>query len=234
MAASAAHVREHGSILAPLEKRVLIWIARRLPARITSDDLSMLGLVSIALAGFSFAAFRWTNWPAAGGVACSLFANWFGDSLDGTLARVRGVERPRYGYYVDHAIDLVGATLLLLGLASSPLMSPVLALSMLAAFLLVSAESYLAAHAVGIFRLSFLGVGPTELRIALAAGGFLAARTPFVEIGNLRVRLFDVSGAIGSIGLVAAFTASAIRNARALYVAEPITSPARSRAARSA
>jgi phosphatidylglycerophosphate synthase len=213
---------------------VLIWIATRLPARITSDDLSMLGLVSIALAGFSFAAFRWTTWPAAIGVVCSLLANWFGDSLDGTVARVRGVERPRYGFYVDHAIDLGGTTLLLVGLASSPLMSPVLALSMLAAFLLVSAESYLAAHAVGVFRLSFLGIGPTELRIALAAGSLLAARMPFVEIGHVHVHLFDVGGAIGSAGLLVAFTVSAVRNARTLYEAEPITSPALPKAERSA
>ena len=85
---------------------------------------------------------------------------------------------------------------ILAGLAFSPLMSPVLALTLLAAFLLVSAESYLAAHAVGVFRLSFLGIGPTELRIALAAGAVLAARTPFVAIANVHVRLFDVAGAI--------------------------------------
>jgi archaetidylinositol phosphate synthase len=221
-AATATHIRHHGSILAPAEKRALVWIAKRLPRSITSDDLSLLGLVSIALAGFSFAAFRWTNWPAAIGVVCSLAANWFGDSLDGTVARVRGAERPRYGYYVDHAIDLAGTSMLLAGLAASALMSPVVALALLAAFLLVAAESFLAAHTVGVFSLSFLGVGPTELRIMLAAGALAAARTPSLEAAGVEVRFFDVAGVVGCAGLIVAFAASAIKNTRALYVAEPV------------
>jgi hypothetical protein len=102
-----AHVREHGSLLARIERRVLIAIARRLPSFVTSDHLSCLALAAMGAAGLSFAAFRVTPWAAAG-VVVSLAVNWFGDSLDGTVARVRGTERPRYGFYVDHVIDLAG------------------------------------------------------------------------------------------------------------------------------
>jgi archaetidylinositol phosphate synthase len=219
------HIREHTSLLATAETRALARIARRLPARINSDHLSTLGLVSMFTAGLSFAAFRLTPW-AAFGVILSLAANWFGDSLDGTVARIRGHERPRYGFYVDHVIDLGGATFLLAGLACSDLTSPLLAVALLAAYLLVSAEAYLATHAAGVFRMSFLGFGPTELRIVLAIGALKVAITPRVSIGGLdSVRLFDLGGvvALGSLAIV--FVASAVRNTRALYAAEPL--PAR-------
>src|SRR5258705_11962046 len=102
---SVRHVREHRSLLATVEKRALTWIAARLRERIHSDHLSGLGLASMLAAGLSFVAFQTTNWAAVVVVA-SLAANWFGDSLDGTLARARGHERPRYGFYVDHVIDI--------------------------------------------------------------------------------------------------------------------------------
>jgi phosphatidylglycerophosphate synthase len=225
--AGARHVRENKSVLAAAEKRALVWIAGRLPRWINSDHLSALGLGSMAAAGLAFAAFPVSPWAAAGVVAC-LAANWFGDSLDGTVARVRGHQRPRYGFYVDHAIDLTGSTLLLAGLAFSGLMSPLLAAGLLCAYLLVSAESYLATHAAGVFRMSFLGFGPTELRIVLAAGALKAAQAPFVDLPSLApVRLFDLGGGVAIAGLLVAFVAAAIRNARALYAAEPLPGRAR-------
>jgi phosphatidylglycerophosphate synthase len=173
-------------------------------------------------AGLSFAAFRASPWAAAALIGC-LAANWFGDSLDGTVARVRGHQRPRYGFYVDHAIDLAGTTALLAGLACSGLMSPLLAVALLCAYLLVSAESYLATHAAGIFRMSFLGFGPTELRIVLGLGAVKAAQTPVVDVAGLQsMRLFDVGGTVAIAGLVVAFLVAAVRNARALYQAEPL------------
>ncbi len=108
------HSRGHHGVLADLERRALMRIARQLPARINSDHLSTLALLSMLAAGVSFAAFRVTPWAALG-VIVSLFANWFGDSLDGTVARVRGQQRPRYGFYVDHVIDLAGIAGLLCG-----------------------------------------------------------------------------------------------------------------------
>jgi len=219
--APCAHIRENSGLLAAVEKRALLWIARRLPAGINSDHLSALGLGAMVAAGLSFAAFQFTPWAAAG-VLVSLVANWFGDSLDGTVARVRGQQRPRYGFYVDHIIDLAGTTFLLAGLACSGLMSPLAAAVVLAGYLLVSAETYLATYAAGVFRMSFLGVGPTELRAVLMIGAFRAARDPWVSFGELgSIRLFDVGAAIAATGLAIAFAVSAVRNTQALYAADP-------------
>jgi phosphatidylglycerophosphate synthase len=220
MSDPAPHVRENHSLLAQPEKRLLIWLARRMPAGINSDHLSALGLTAMCAAGLFFAAFRLTPWAAAG-VVLSLAANWFGDSLDGTLARVRDEQRPRYGYYVDHVIDLAGTTCLTAGLVVSGLMNPLLGAVLLAAYLLVSAETYLATHARGVFRMSFLGFGPTELRIVIAAGAIRAAYDPSVLGDSLGpIALFDVGAAIASAGLVVVFVASAVRNTRFLYSAE--------------
>ena len=219
--AAGAHVRENNGLLAGVERRALIWIAERMPRRINSDHLSALGLTAMLGSGLSFAAFALTPW-AAWGVVLSLALNWFGDSLDGTLARVRGHQRPRYGYYVDHVIDLAGATFLMTGLAFSGLMSPLVAAAMLAAYLLVSAETYLATHSSGVFRMSVLGFGPTELRILVAIGALRAASQPWVALGPLgMLRLFDVGAAIAAGILVIVFVVSAVRNTKALYVAEP-------------
>ena len=219
---TTAHVRTNTGLTATLEKRVLVWIAERLPRWINSDHLSALGLFSMAFAGLSFAAFRVTPWAAAG-VIVSLAANWFGDSLDGTLARVRDQQRPRFGFYVDHVIDLAGTTMLMAGLACSGLMHPLVALAVLAGFLLVSSESYLATHAVGVFRMSFLGFGPTELRLLLVAGALRAAQSPWVEpFGAGPFRLFDVGGIVAAAGLGCVFLISSARNTRALYIAEPV------------
>jgi archaetidylinositol phosphate synthase len=215
------HVRENLGLLARSEKQALLWLAARLPRAVNSDHLSALGLAAMGATGLSFAAFPHTRWAAAG-VVVSLAVNWFGDSLDGTLARVRQQQRPRYGFYVDHVIDIAGSALLFAGLACSGLMSPSVALVVLAAYLLVCAESYLATHAAGVFRMSFLGFGPTELRILLAIGALKAAGSPWTSIGtSTPVRLFDIGGLAGTAGLLVAFVASSIRNTRALYKAEP-------------
>jgi len=215
------HTREHRSVLASAEKRLLVAIARRLPRRLHSDHLTLLGLLSMPAAGLAFSAIG-TSWWAAPALAAALAVNWFGDSLDGTLARVRDRQRPRYGYYVDHVIDLAGTAALLTGMGASGLMQPSIAIAVLAAYLLVSAETYLATHSVGIFRLSCAGVGPTELRILIAVGGFYVAAHPWVDIAGRQMRLLDVSGLIAAAGLVLVFMASAIRNTRALYLAEPL------------
>src|SRR4051812_32387170 len=119
------HVREHRSVLAAAEKQLLVAIARRLPAALTSDHLTLLAFASMCLAGLGYGlADRdgWWLWVAI----FALFLNWFGDSLDGTLARVRRLERPRYGFYLDHVVDIVGITALMAGLANSGFMSPLI------------------------------------------------------------------------------------------------------------
>jgi phosphatidylglycerophosphate synthase len=176
----------------------------------------------MAAVGACFAAVSWTP-LAALGVVAALFVNWFGDSLDGTVARVRNQQRPRYGFYVDHVIDVAGTAFLFVGLAESSLMHPVLAFGVLAAYLLVSAEVYLATHTSGVFRMSFLGFGPTELRILLALGAIRAAFDPNITIGPLaEVRLFDAGGVVAIAALLALFVVSACRNALALYREEPL------------
>jgi phosphatidylglycerophosphate synthase len=155
-------------------------------------------------------------------VAVALLINWFGDSLDGTVARIRRQERPRYGFYVDHVIDLAGTAALLIGMGASGQMQPAVAAAVLAAYFLVSAEAYLATHAAGIFRLSRAGIGPTELRILTAVGSFYVAGHPWVEIAGTPYRLLDVSGLVAVAGLTITFAASAVMNARALFVAEPL------------
>jgi phosphatidylglycerophosphate synthase len=227
---AGTHARENLGVLARSEKQLLIWIARRLPDLIGSDHLSALGLIAMAFAGLSFAAYRVTPWAACG-VVVSLTANWLGDSLDGTVARVRDQQRPRYGFYVDHVIDIAGTTCLMAGMACSGLMNPLVGLAVLCVFLMVSAESYLATHAAGVFRMSFFGFGPTELRIVIAAGAIKAARSPWAALGPLTgVKLFDVGGAVAIVGLTAAFVAASIRNISALYRAEPL--PAHGRKSR--
>jgi len=221
-AAAGIHERQLLSFTAAVEKRLLVWTARRLPAFVTSDRLSALALIGMAAAGLSFAAMRISRWGALG-VVVFLTVNWFGDSLDGTLARVRHEERPRYGFYVDHVIDVAGIALLLGGLACSGLTHPTLAVGLLAGYLLVAAESFLATHAEGVFRMSFLGFGPTELRILLAVGTLRAAWHPVATIvGTHTLRLFDLGGMIALAGLLVAFLVSAARNGRALYLAETL------------
>jgi phosphatidylglycerophosphate synthase len=217
----AEHTREHRSFSAAIEKRALIAIARRLPAAIHSDHLTVLALLAMAMAGAGFALARW-DVRALWVVVVGLALNWFGDSLDGTVARVRKVERPRYGFYVDHVLDIVGATLLFAGLAASGFMTPLIALAMLVAYLLVSGEVFLATSVHGVFRMSFSGVGPTELRILLAIGAIALFRDPHVDLGGLgRLRLFDFGGLIAIAGMVVALTVSVVRNATALARLEP-------------
>ena len=218
---TATHVRQHNSILAAAEKRALIWMATRLPRWVNSDHLSALGLASMAGAGAAFVLAAGDPVAGASLVVLCLVLNWFGDSLDGTLARVRDQQRPRYGYYVDHVIDLAGTALLFSGLAASGFMSPAIAVLVVAAYFLVSAETYLATHARGVFKMAFLGVGPTELRILLAAGALALINTPTVSpFGVGPMALWDVGGVIGSIGMIAAFVVSSARNVRALYLEE--------------
>lgn len=209
------------SVLTRLEKRTLRWLAVRMPAYINSDHLTGLALVAMIGVGASYWLSSWT--PVGLVLATILLAvNWFGDSLDGTLARVRQHQRPRYGYYVDHVVDVVGVLFLFGGLALSGLMSPPIALALLLAYFLVSLEVYLATHSLGRFQMSFFGFGPTELRILLAAGNAAVFFNPSATAFGTTLTLFDAGGLIGAVGLAATFIYSAVRNTRLLYRAEPL------------
>lgn len=225
---AAVHIREYGGLLEVPEKKALHWLAERMPSWVNSDHLTLLGLGSMLLAGASFWMAQWNKYALIM-VVVALALNWFGDSLDGTLARVRNCQRPRYGYYVDHVIDLVGTAALLGGLALSGYMNSLIGIGVLAAFALVEAEVFLATHVNQVFKLSTFRVGPTELRILLAIGTLYLLHNPWVHLaGNGPYLLFDVGGIVAIAGLLSAFVYSGIKNTRMLYRAEPLANRSRS------
>jgi phosphatidylglycerophosphate synthase len=223
-AASSPHVlpgfqqaaRVQQSLLAAWEKKCLIWLAGRMPAWVHPDHLTLLGFLSMFQAGACYAlASSWAPFLLI--VNFWLAVNWFGDSLDGTLARFRNRQRPRYGFYVDHIVDSFGALFLLSGLAMSGYMSWWVAFSLLVAFLLLSINSYLATYTLGTFQLSFFKFSPTELRILLAIGNALALAFPYVTVFGSRQHFFDVGGIVGVVGMGVVLVVSVFRNTRALY-----------------
>jgi len=218
----AEATRELTSVLAPLERRVLLFLAHRLPHWVTSDQLTGLALVAMIGAGGAF-------WLAASHpiglalVVVCLAVNWFGDSLDGTLARVRQQQRPRYGYYVDHVVDAIGTACLIGGLALSGYMSPTIALGLLVAYIMLASEVYLATHSLGTFTMSYFKVGPTELRIILSIGTLMLYVRPTVRIFGEAAQLFNVGGSVAIVGMILTFLMSAARNTRILFRLEPIS-----------
>src|SRR3954465_4097082 len=212
-------VRIQQSVLARPEKRFLIWMAERTPSWIHPDHLTIFGFVAQLMTGISY-AFAVSSQLGLTGATVFLILNWFGDSMDGTLARVRQQQRPRYGFYVDHMIDSIGAVAMMGGLALSGSMHPVIAIGLLIGFLLLSIQSYLATYTMGEFHLSFWRFGPTELRILLATGNLALLRWAWVIHG--RYRLSDIGGAIGLAGMVAMLIAITFKNTARLYREESI------------
>jgi len=214
-------VRVQTSLLAAAERRLLVRLAERLPASVGSDSLTAAGAAGMLGVGLAF----WAGgaWRAALLFVFPLLAlNWFGDSLDGTVARVRHLERPRYGYYVDHVLDALGFVWLTGGLVLGGFMTMEVALAFLAAYYLLVIEVALAVHALGRFQMSFWRIGPTELRLVLAAGTLALLRSPSVSLWNSSALLFDAGGLIGAAGLFITFLVSGWRNGAALYRQERI------------
>lgn len=214
-------LRVQESLVAAVEKRALLWLAARIPHRIGPDHLTVLGFAAQIGAGVCYACAPWNRYALLGVIAC-LALNWLGDSLDGTLARVRQRQRPRYGFYVDHMMDTFGALALMGGLALSGYMDPGIAIGLLVAFLMLSVQSYLATHALGEFRISFWRFGPTELRILLAVGNLALFCKPVVHLFGGRYRLFDVGGAIGLAGMGLMMVVFTLQNTIRLYREERI------------
>jgi archaetidylinositol phosphate synthase len=207
------------SFLAGAEKRLLLAIAASVPESITSDHLTALGFAGQIAAGLAYALSRWNRWWLMAVIA-SLAVNWLGDSLDGTVARLRNKQRPRYGFYLDHMIDSIGALALMTGLGLSGYMHSFLAAGLLVGFLLLSIQSYLATYTLGEFQLSFWSFGPTELRLLLSIGNLAVLRWPTVL--KLHYRLFDIGGVVGLAGMTAMLMVSVGKNAYRLHVAERI------------
>ncbi len=211
--------RAQVSFLAPIEKKCLVWMAQRAPRWINSDHLTLLGLVALLGAGLSY----WYARSHKSGlllVILFLALNWLGDSLDGTLARVRQQQRPRYGFYVDHVVDAFGTFFLMGGLALSGYMAHGIALGLLLAYFMLSIEVYLATYTIGTFHLSFWKFSPTELRILLMVGNLALLKWPMARLMGHSWRLFDVGGVIGIAGMALMLLAAVVRHTAHLYRAE--------------
>lgn len=207
--------REHTALTAAAEKRILLWMARRIPAFINADHLTALAFVSQLLAALAYAQ------AALWAVNVCLFLNWFGDSLDGTLARFRNQQRPRYGFYVNHMADTIGALALMSGLACSGYLHWPIAAGMLICFYVLSIESYLAAYSLGRFHISHGLFGPTEIRILLIAANLWIAWRPYVLIAGRKFLLLDIGGAIAIAGMTIMALGPIIQHTRTLYRQEP-------------
>lgn len=209
------------SILAVPERHALRWLAAHMPPWVSSDQLTALGLISMLGAGLCYSAARWAPYALLG-VCVFLVLNWFGDSLDGTLARFRDQQRPRYGFYVDHVVDALSALFLLGGLACSGYMYPWIAIALLLAYNLLAMESYLATYTIGEFHITHFLFGPTELRVLLVVGNLFLLFHPYANIGGNVYRLFDVGGAVACLGLLLTFLVTTARNTIRLYREERI------------
>jgi len=208
--------REQTSVLAPLERAVLRGLARRMPGWINSDHLSVLGLAAMLMAGVCYAASR--QMPLILHlVNLCIFLNWFGDSLDGTLARYRNRQRPRYGFYVDHIIDTFGTMFLIFGLALSGYMSERVAAAVLVVFLMLAINSYLAAYALRVFKISHWKLGPTEIRLLLCIGNLYLIHSSHTHIFGHRFLLYDVGGVVSIIGMASMLIFSSIKTTHTLY-----------------
>ncbi len=214
-------LRVHGALTAPAEKLALQWMARQAPGWLTSDQLTVLGLSAQIGAGLCYAFARFHRFALLGVTVC-IALNWLGDSLDGTLARIRNQQRPRYGFYVDHMVDLFGAIALMIGLGFSGLAHWPVAIAMVVAFLLLSSESYLATYTLSRFELSQGLFGPTELRLLLIAGTLALLRSPYATIFGNRWLLFDLGGTIATVCMVVMAILLTLRHTAQLYHEEPL------------
>jgi archaetidylinositol phosphate synthase len=211
---NATRIQE--SLTSSMERRTLLWMAARTPSWISSDHLTLLGFAAMLLASGSYALARWNRVGLLLATLC-LALNWLGDSLDGTLARFRDRQRPRYGFYVDHMTDSVGAPFLMAGLAASTYVDWRVAAGMLVGYLLLAIESYLASYTLGFFRLSFWKFGPTEIRILLAFGNVALWLDPHAQVPGLSCRLLDFGGLISASGMAVMVVLAAISHTALLY-----------------
>lgn len=184
-----SHIRENESLTANWEKKILLWLAERMPAWITPDILTTIGFIAAIMI---FVSYLLSNYHPAFLWLASLgfIINWFGDSLDGTLARYRHIERPKFGYYVDHTIDAIGETLIICGLGISPYVSLNVALIALIGYFLLSIQTFISTYVVGVFKISYSKMGPTEVRIILILINTIMF---FSEINSIRILSLNIT-----------------------------------------
>jgi phosphatidylglycerophosphate synthase len=213
------YTRIQRNLLADGERRLLTWLCARMPKWVTPDLMTAVGVLGALLVCAAYAASsidRAWLWAAIAGYG----VQWFGDSMDGSLARYRQIERPSYGYFIDHSCDGLATLLILFGMGLSPYVRLDVALVALAGYLLLSIHAYLAARVVGEFRLSYLAAGPTELRlvlIALTIGMFIWGGGPNL-VGPMSG--FDLVVGIAGMILIALFVMQTLVTAKKLAAAE--------------
>ena len=206
--------RDKKFLLAVPEARVLEWIARRLPAWVKPDHLTALGVVAALAIGAAYVLSNGDSawlWAASG----LLVLHWVGDSLDGTLARVRRSERPRYGYYLDHLVDAFATAAIGIGLGVSPHMLLAVGLAIVVVYLILSINTYLETHAFGVFTLGYGRFGPTEARLVLIGVNTLLA------LGIVGSELLDILGIGLAAAMIVVLIARAGRNLKRLAELEP-------------
>ena len=190
------------SILNPLEKKVLVWLAQRMPAWVTSDMLTLVGFTGalIMAAGYSLSNLNlhWL-WLSCFG----LLVNWFGDSLDGSLARVRNTQRKTYGFFIDHNVDVVNETIMFIGVGCSPLVNMSFAMFALIAYLMLSIYVYIDCHLKGEMRLTYSGLGPTEFRLMLVIVNICFRYIPWLSTWKKPITLFHNDFMIGLFDYIA-------------------------------
>ena len=222
MSAAADHERHKTFLLAGVEQRVLHRLAPLVPERVMPDHLTALGV--LAALGIAVAYVLSNGEPAWLLVATALLGvHWLGDSLDGTLARVRRTERPTYGYYLDHLVDGLATAAIGIGLGLSPHMLLATGLAIVVAYLLLSINTYLETQAFGVFQLGYGRIGPTEARLALAALNVVlfAGVTLDTRIAGLGVSVLDAGAVVVALGMVATLCVRAAKNLRLLAEREP-------------
>lgn len=198
----AKHERVIDTFTGRLERRILRYLASRLPAWVTPDMLTGVSLVSALVIAVSYAFSGQTPWLLW--VACAGFVvNWYGDSLDGTLARYRRIERPRYGYFLDHSMDAINETVIFIGIGLSGYVRMEIALVALAGYLLVSLYTALAIYVTGQFKISYAYLGPTEIRLIaiLASIWVYFDSSPFVTLPFGNFTFFELI----TLGLIVLF-----------------------------
>lgn len=201
-----SHKRVHDMLLGPLERPTLQWLCAHMPAWANSDFMTVVGIIGSLVTFFSY----WlTNidknflWLASLGFVI----NWFGDSLDGSIARYRKEERPKFGFFIDHTIDAISQVFVFTGLGLSPYVRLEIALLALIGYLLMSILAYVGAFVSGEFKISYAKIGPTEMRLIaiLANTSFYFVGNPVIKIALWSVSVFDLVILIIAIIMAVAF-----------------------------
>lgn len=218
------------SILNPLEKKVLVWLAQRMPQWVTSDMLTFIGFLGaiIMATGYALANLN-LNWLW---LSClGLMINWFGDSLDGSLARVRNTQRKTYGFYIDHNVDVINETIMFVGVGLSPLVNMSFAMFALVAYFMLSIYVYIDCHLKGEMRLTYAGMGPTEFRLILIIVNICFIYIPWLSQwkkpitifhNDFQIGLFDYIAVAAALAIFAAYIVSFFKDLKYFSEKDPI------------